>query len=92
MAGSPVRRVTFELDRLVLTHTGLTPEQGQRLRAWLEVELRRLLIQEPGLAGQDGGVWTDLSVPGPAARAGESEQQLARRLARCCLAALRRLG
>ncbi len=87
-----MHRVTFELDRLVLTDTGLTPEQAQRLRGWLEVELRRLLVQEPGLAGLGGGEWMALSVPSPAARAGESEQQLARRVARCCVAALRSLG
>lgn len=42
--------VTIDIDRFILTDLEVTPERAERIRAWVEVELQRLL---------EGGGWPD---------------------------------
>ena len=40
--------VTIDIDRLMLTDLDVTPDRVERIRAWVEAEVRRLL---------EGGGW-----------------------------------
>jgi hypothetical protein len=49
---------TIEIDRIILTDLGVTPDRAERLRALVEMELQRLLAQDgwpDGLANSEVG-------------------------------------
>lgn len=56
-------RVSVEIDRIVWTDPDVKPEQAERIRGFIKVELRRLLEQEPFIAGVVGGKVPHLVAP-----------------------------
>ena len=54
---------TIEIDRIVLTDLGVTPERAERLPALVEVELQRLLAQDGWPDGLASGEVNHLEAP-----------------------------
>jgi hypothetical protein len=54
---------TIEIDRIILTDLGVTPQRAERIRALVEAELQRLLAQEGWPEGLAGGEVDHLDAP-----------------------------
>ena len=54
---------SIEIDRIILTDLGVTPDRAEHIRALVGTELRRLLMQGEGLEGLAGGEIRHLAAP-----------------------------
>jgi hypothetical protein len=54
---------SIEIERIILTDLGVTPDRAEHIRALVGAELRRLLAQSEGLEGLTGGEIHHLAAP-----------------------------
>lgn len=54
---------SIEIERIILTDLGVTPDRAEHIRALVGTELRRLLAQGEGLEGLTGGEIRHLAAP-----------------------------
>jgi hypothetical protein len=83
---------TVEIDRIRLTGLEITPERAERVRAMVEVELRRLLERERWPDGLAGGEVSRLAAPAMPVDRPHSDGRLANGLAQSIAQTLRGAG
>jgi porphobilinogen deaminase len=83
---------TIEIDHLVLTDLGLTPEWTEHIRGSVEMELQRLLTQERFADVLASGELSRLEAPTIHVAERHSDSSLASSLAQSIAHALRGLG
>jgi hypothetical protein len=54
---------SIEIERIILTDLGVTPDRAERIRVLVEIELQRLLTRGEGLDGLTGGEIHHLAAP-----------------------------
>ena len=83
---------TIEIDRIILTDLGVTPDRAERIRTLVEVELQLLLEREVLPRGTVGGEISHLHVPTMQLAEHNSDQHLASGVARRIAQGLRAAG
>lgn len=83
---------TVEIDRIVLTDLGVTPQRAEGIRALVEVGLQRLLERDGLPDGLIGGEVAHLTAPTMHLAEPHSDSRLADGLAQGLAQALRRVG
>jgi hypothetical protein len=82
----------IEIDHIVLTDLGLTPERAVRVRALLEAELQRLLVRGGWPEGMPVGAVDRLEAPTLHLPHSHTDSHLASGLAQSIAQAVRGLG